>query len=788
MIHPHLSEGAVRGPSPEELLTDFGFSIFPVKNKRPIGKWKQYQSTRATIETLHQWQQSNNDYGIVTGRISGVVVVDTDTSAAEKWAEDNLPPTPLIVLTGIKDPATGFRGRHRYYRYPNLIDSPIGCRASIGCVGLDLRGQGGYVVAPGSSHSSGVCYEVTNQWVPGDKKKLPPFDPAWFGEPVNRPGWLTNPWEANGPTSAFERGRKWLSKKDIPSKGERNNVCYSAACSLFDHVLSSAEVVTLMLEWNQTFPNPLSKKEIRQIVASAETKRQPPRFPKGMKAGKSSGQYKVADEGSWGQVTPISSSALPTFPLEVFAPWARDYLQAVTRSLQTPPDFAGMFFLGGLAVAFQKRFQLTVRPDWQEPLPLWVLLAAPSGSKKSQAFKKVMKPFNAWQNSMKKEFIPIRRDAARRMKNLTEEIEQLKKSKKGPANVIADKEGELDELFIPATPRLFTGSGTPEAIESKLEEHFGRYALVTAESDILSVLMGKYRSGGSPPIEGFLSGWSGEDLRNDFRTRDDVDVTEAHLSMVLATQAVNAADLYGQKKLGGRGAYGRFLTVLPTTHIRDEWVTEQVPTQVERAYLDGVSKLLPSLKETLTTYCERRELKSVDLCFSRDAQAAFRPFYERVKNRRQVGGDLQFLEEWTPKVRGQCARIAALLHLSDRPGESPNLEVPALAVERAVYLIENYLIPHAKNVFGSAVTGNVEKVWSVLRDFGSEKVTRKELGRKVKPMAASELTAILEVLEERNCIRTALGPSTGGRPPTLITLNPSAPNLLTQSPQSTQSQ
>ena len=477
----------------------------------------------------------------------------------------------------------------------------------------------------------------------------------------------------------------------------------------------------------------------------------------------------------WGELKPSHQDTLPAFPLEVFSPWARGYLAALSRTLQTPTDFAGMFFLGSLALAFQKRYRLTVKPGWLEPLALWVLIAAPSGSRKSQAFREVVAPLNAWQNYMKEEFASIRKSANRRMKMLSNEIEQLRKSRKAPPQLLSDKEEELDELFVPPVPRLFTGTGTPEAIETKLEEHHGRYGLATAESDILSVLIGKYRSGGLPPIEGFLAAWSGEDLRNDFQTRDDVDVTEAHLSMVLATQPRNADDLYNQKKLGGRGAFGRFLTVLPHTEVGDQWIIEAITPEVASYYTTGVGKMLPSFEETVSTYCNRR-LETKELHFGPQAMALFSTFFKRTQKRRDPGGDLQFIDEWSAKVCGQCARIAALLHLSDQPGQAP-AEISESPVERAVYLTEQYLIPHAKAVMGSAVSGQTEKVWSVLQERAPE-IGRRALYKAVKPMLSDELTAVLEELEERNLIRLEKRPSTGGKPPTYILVNPKAPKSL----------
>ena len=71
------------------------------------------------------------------------------------------------------------KGFHRYYRYP---DVPVGNKVRIKTddprVRLDVRGDGGYVVAPGSIHPSGVAYEVLGEW-PDSTDSLPRFDPAW---------------------------------------------------------------------------------------------------------------------------------------------------------------------------------------------------------------------------------------------------------------------------------------------------------------------------------------------------------------------------------------------------------------------------------------------------------------------------------------------------------------------------------------------------------------------------------------------------------------------------------
>ena len=64
-----------------------GFSIIPVgKDKKPTIPWKKYQTERATKEQVEEWFKGDNPpgIGIVTGKISGITVVDVE-KAGNGW-------------------------------------------------------------------------------------------------------------------------------------------------------------------------------------------------------------------------------------------------------------------------------------------------------------------------------------------------------------------------------------------------------------------------------------------------------------------------------------------------------------------------------------------------------------------------------------------------------------------------------------------------------------------------------------------------------------------------------
>ena len=126
-----------------------GYSSCKSPGKHPrIKDWtNQASCDKATIRKwFDQWPDSN--VGILTGAASGLVVLDVDGPEGEESLKDLPIPATVAVKTR--------RGRHLYFRHPGyLVRNFVGRRP-----GLDLRADGGFVVAPPSKHAEGEY-----QWV-----------------------------------------------------------------------------------------------------------------------------------------------------------------------------------------------------------------------------------------------------------------------------------------------------------------------------------------------------------------------------------------------------------------------------------------------------------------------------------------------------------------------------------------------------------------------------------------------------------------------------------------------
>lgn len=225
---------------------DQGWSILPVKpsEKRPyMTNWLQYQHVKATKEMAENWFTSLTGAGVgmVTGRISGVVVLDIE-SYCKIPIEELLRRYPTQMVS-----RTGSGGYHLFYLYPNDVPK-IANRVGI-FEGADIRADGGFIVLPPTRHPNGKQYE----WV---KTGFPGVFPKALLDIQSQPkaqgdGWITE----------ALRG---------VSEGGRNDACARLAGYFFRKGLNADIVEALLSEWNERNDPPLPMREVRTTIKSIE--------------------------------------------------------------------------------------------------------------------------------------------------------------------------------------------------------------------------------------------------------------------------------------------------------------------------------------------------------------------------------------------------------------------------------------------------------------------------------------------------------------------------------------
>lgn len=209
--------------------------------KAPLVKWKQLQDVGVTPEAVRGWWRKwpTANIAVITGLASGVVVLDVDGDPGlDSLRPYEIPKTPR-VRTG--------RGRHYYFRAP---DAPLQTQQWPDLLGVELKADGAYVVAPPSRHVSGVIYT----WeIPLDAGFAP--CPDWLLERCQRRH--DHPRTTATDYATILRG--------VP-EGQRTTAATRLAGHFLAYGLPGDEVLEQMLCWNFRNQPPLPALEVMDIV------------------------------------------------------------------------------------------------------------------------------------------------------------------------------------------------------------------------------------------------------------------------------------------------------------------------------------------------------------------------------------------------------------------------------------------------------------------------------------------------------------------------------------------
>jgi len=131
-----------------------GFCVIPLLpgQKEPAIKWGEYQNRRSTPKEIMEWWKKwpNANIGVVTGQISGLETLDFD-----RYKENYDEAIESIALMEKNAPRakTPRGGLHVYFKASGL-------KSAVDIFpGVDLRGEGSYIVVPPSVNGNGKKYE-----------------------------------------------------------------------------------------------------------------------------------------------------------------------------------------------------------------------------------------------------------------------------------------------------------------------------------------------------------------------------------------------------------------------------------------------------------------------------------------------------------------------------------------------------------------------------------------------------------------------------------------------------
>lgn len=255
--HPHVEELSDMGRAASR-LAEFGWSVFPCapRGKVPVTPNGLLDATQDLVRITRFWA-ANPEHNIAVrcGAESDLVVLDVDGEVgfdSLRGLEERFGDLPTTV--SVKTPGGG---QHYYFHHPGKeIRNTTGFPGT----GLDVRGDGGYVLVPPSMGPMGRRYVLDDEAEIAD---MPPWLLDLLSDRQRGTGDRVDDsvWEA-------------MVTKGVDS-GERNAQLTRLAGYLWSHGLQEGIVLGLLLNTNrERCSPPLSDREVTKIVGSVKRMRE----------------------------------------------------------------------------------------------------------------------------------------------------------------------------------------------------------------------------------------------------------------------------------------------------------------------------------------------------------------------------------------------------------------------------------------------------------------------------------------------------------------------------------
>lgn len=645
--------------------------VFPVKKqgKSPLCP-NGFKSATTDKVVLQEWNNKFPDcnVGIPTGQINNIFVVDIDGEQGLEALKR------LELFYGKLDAPTVItgKGKHLYFKMPE--NAELKCSTSKIANHIDIRANGGYVVAPPSIHENGHKYTWEN-FVPNQDF---PQAPSWLISLI------TNAEKHPLPISNI------LKEIANAPEGERNDTLYKRSITL----ITRAKRENLNIE------------EIKENIISAATQSGLSKeeslktFANALKFVEEHCNTPVDNEPDMDILKTKDLLPAPKLNTKCFKnlePW----IIQTAENTNAPVDYVAFSLLASAAGIIGLSRSISPWEEWQEPCCLWIGAIGEPSSGKTPATTPIRKILNKIEDSRKNgysaklaEWKREREVAKQRKKEWEEKVKENPDTASNFPNsaIIPPK---------PQTYRFVYGDTTQEALTSDMERNIKGAILFRDELSAWISGMSRYKSDSSE--RGFwLEAFNGNKfICNRVKFDDErLEIQNLLVSVFGTIQPQRLIDTILSDR--GDGFLSRFLWVYP------EPVAPAIPRIIPLP--TTATTAFQKLDTLLNPYDDYAEKQKKCLPLSTEAQDYFRFWY--IDHKTKSMQEESILKYFLGKGQGYALRLALLLELlwwASSEYSEPT-EVSLEAVQMAIELYDTYLTPMCERVYNMyySPTENIE--------------------------------------------------------------------------------
>jgi len=708
-----------------------GWRVHPLipKDKKPlIAKWQEMATADAIIitEWWTKWPSAN--IGIATGEGSGFFVLDVDGEKGSRSLtvmENEIGPIPETL-----EAKTGTGGRHLLLQM--ATDREIRNKQNF-MPGLDIRGEGGYIMVAPSIHPNGRSYE----WPYGIETAIAEPPVAFLGvicpiqqePPIQEP--VSRPPDRPGATPVIERASLYLQECEPATQGAGGHdaLLWAARALMVGFELSRSDALSLL--WNDFNPRcspPWSRAkgdEIKDFERKVdEVLRTPGQKPRGWlldECGLRSDDEAMAAlgnklrDGLLASIAPkpvyekpkpehnyiisvdmaapkieIAKEIAPPvarttpkfvpFPMDVLPPKSANYGVKTAEAHCVDLAFTGLPILVVASAAMGNAFRLRLKEGFDVPPTLWGGIVAASGSNKSGPLRAITAPLRV---------VPS-------MEHLDE-----------------------DTLLLNPQARLVMSDATLEAVVAKLA--ISPRGLCTYRNELAGWVksFNAYKKGGGDE-QAWIEFWDAHEYQLDRKTNaEEVSIASAAVSVIGGIQPKVLVECFDPGKFAS-GLVPRLLIAHPPQR-RTNWTDSEVDIELQKEWHENIlwlrTRPFASLDSNTSQYVPHV------LSLTPTAQARYIEFFDQISNEIMKMDEMS--QTFASKSRVIAARLALCIHglqMAELKSTAKLNDVSLEAVEAGSTLARWFLNEQVR-VYGLASAGHdqqemMELIGKIKADFG----------------------------------------------------------------------
>ncbi|MCL2012759.1 MAG: DUF3987 domain-containing protein [Cystobacterineae bacterium] len=671
-----------------------GIPVFPCNptTRAPLTSNGFYGATTDENQIRAWWKKHPNTLvGVPTGSRSGFITLDVDRKNGKDGFQSL---AELMSKHGVQLPQTRTRSTPHgtHFDFKNA-DGIRNSESKLG-PGLDVRGEGGYIIVAGKTSEG--------EYVETDHSEVADL-PEWFSEEIKE---IENRKKQKRHNSAAQPTDRTLgmppyvkaaidaelARLTSAQEGTRNSTLNAVAFSLGQWVpefLSESEARDMLLQ--AALACGLGENEARKTIESGLVAgmREPRQVPEQEKSNNAADSADTSDDSTEAVTNSRFLPTPPPVPLEVFPDDVQDMLKEADTAFGVPIEIPVACFIGSLSALLGQSRLIAIKDSWGEAANLWLVIVAPSGVGKSPAQKEFFRPLHRLEYSTK-----LEHDKA--SEKYLEDLADYNEAKKAASKKRA-KGNTLGSIFkVPDKPERPTlklatlNDFTAEALADALNEN--PKGVMVSVDELAAFLFGldRYTNAKGGFKAQLLATWSRghwRTSRSSNRARN-IFVPSACLSILGGIQPGMLSRVF-EGGVGGvdeeSGFLPRFLFIRAVAEAPSYWS--------KQAFSQTSKDLLERITDAMWQWGVSADGEGIPVPVSEEARARYVAWYDEIAREAFIARNAAPLR----KLQAHALRLCLLLHCLDSAlGGSDGLHPVTEDTMRRALLLADWLKEHQR--------------------------------------------------------------------------------------------